>query len=50
MRRLNIQGISNKIDQVGLLLGSHKNRIHVLGISETKLNTTHLDSAFEING
>ena len=50
MGHLNIQGISNKIDQVSLLLGSEKNQIHVLGLSETKLNTNHPDSAFEING
>ena len=50
MGHLNIQGVSNKIDQVGLLLGSDKNQIHVLGLSETKLNDTHPDSAFEING
>ena len=50
MGHLNIQGISNKIDQVSLLLGSEKNQIHVLGLSESKLNTNHPDSAFEING
>ena len=47
---VNIQGVSNKIDQVGLLLGSDKKKIHVQGLSETKLNNTHPDSAFEING
>lgn len=46
MGHLNIQGISNKIDQVRLLLESDKNQIHVLGLSETKLNTLHPDSAF----
>ena len=50
MGHLNIQGISNKIDQVSLLLCSEKNQIHVLGLSESKLNTNHPDSAFEING
>ena len=50
MGHLNIQGVRNKIDQVGLLLGSDKNQIHVLGLSETKLNATHPDLAFEING
>ena len=50
MGHLNIQGISNKIDQVNLLLGSENNQIHVLGLSESKLNTNHPDSAFEING
>ena len=50
MGHLNIQGVSNKIDQVSLLLRSEKNQFHVLGLSETKLNTNHPDSAFEING
>ena len=50
MGHLNIQGISNKTDQVRLLLESDKNQIHVLGFSETKLNATHPDSIFEING
>ena len=50
MGHINIQDISNKIDQVGLLLESDKNLIHVLGLSETKLNAIHPDSAFEVNG
>ena len=50
MRHLNIQGISNKIDQVRLMLESEKNNIHVLGFSETKLNAIHPDSIFEVNG
>ena len=47
---LNIQGISNKIDQVRLLLESDKNQIHVLGLSETKLNSVHPDSVFGVTG
>ena len=35
MGHINIQGLSNKIDQVCLLLESDKNEIHVLGLSET---------------
>ena len=51
MGHINIQGIfNNKIDQIRLLLGSDKNQIHVLGLSETKLNAFHPDTAFEING
>ena len=50
MGHMNIQGLSNKIDQVRLLLESQQNQIHVLGLSETKLNVIHPDSAFEING
>lgn len=50
MGHINIQGVSNKIDQVRLLLESDKNQIHVLGLSESKLNAMHPDSAFEING
>ena len=37
MGHQNIQGISKKIDQIGLL-GSEKNIIHILGLSETKLS------------
>ena len=47
---LNIQGISNKIDQVRLLLESDKNQIHVLGLSETKLNSVHPDSVLGVTG
>ena len=50
MGHMNIQGLSNKMDQVRLLLESDKNQIHVLGLSETKLNDIHPDSVFEING
>ena len=50
MGHINVQGISNKIDQVSLLLESEKNLIHVLGLSETKLNGIHSESVFEING
>ena len=50
MGHINIQGINNKIDQVSLLLESEKNQIHVLGLSETKLNSLHPDSAFQVNG
>ena len=50
MGHINIQVIRNKINQVGLLLESDKNQIHVLGLSDTKLNSVHPDSAFEING
>ena len=50
MGHINIQGLSNKIDQVRLLLESDKNEIHVLGLSETKLNAIHPDSSYEING
>ena len=50
MGHINVQGVSNKIDQVRLLLESDKNLIHVLGLSETKLNGNHPESVFEING
>ena len=36
MGHINIQGVSNKIDQVGLLLD--KNLIHVLGLGQIKKN------------
>ena len=47
---LNIQGISNKIEQLRLLLQCEQNLIHVIGISETKLSQVHPDAAFEITG
>ena len=47
---LNIQGLSNKIDQLKLLLTYEHNDIHTLGISETKLNEKHPDAPFEISG
>lgn len=33
-----------------MLLESDKNAIHVLGLSETKLNAVHPSLAFEVNG
>ena len=50
MGHINIQGVSNKIDQVRLLLESDSNHIHVLGLSETKLNAMHLESFFQVTG
>ena len=50
MGHINIQGLSNKIDQVRLLLESDKNEVYVLCLSETKLNAFHPVSSFEING
>ena len=47
---MNIQGLSNKVDQVKYMLQSDSNRIHMFGISETKLNDYHADSVFEIIG
>ncbi|MEW8548505.1 MAG: endonuclease/exonuclease/phosphatase family protein, partial [Candidatus Thiodiazotropha sp.] len=47
---INIQGLSNKIDQLKLLLQSEKNLIHIFGVSETKLNNIHPDLPFHING
>ena len=43
---LNIQGIQNKIDQLDLLLNSSQN---ILGLSESKLNSSHMNSFFDIN-
>lgn len=50
MGHINIQGISGKIDQVRLLLESDKNKIQILGLSETKLNLMHPDSAVQVSG
>lgn len=47
---LNIQGINNKIDQLKIMLQSNFNKIHMLGLSETKLSDHHAESVFEING
>ena len=41
---LNIQGLTNKIDQLKLLLQFQNNLIHILGISETKLTQKHPDA------
>ena len=46
---LNIQGLSNKIEQLKLLLQYENNLIHILGISETKLNEIHPIRPFEIS-
>ena len=48
MGHLNIQGIQNKNDQIDLLLNSSQNNIHILGLSETKLNCHHMNSIFEV--
>ena len=50
MGHINIQGVSNKTDQVRLLLESDSNYIHVLGLSETKLNAMHLESFLQVTG
>ena len=50
MGHLNIQVLSNKIEQVRLLLQSENNQIHVFGLSESKLSSFHPDSGFLING
>ena len=50
MGHMNIQGISNKIDQVRMLLNSSKNDVHIFGLSETKLHAVHPNSAFMIDG
>ena len=49
MGHLNIQGIQNKIDQLDLLLNSSKNDIDILGLSESKLNSSHMNNFFKIN-
>ena len=46
----NIQGLTNKIDQLKLLLQFKNNLIHILGISETKLTQNHPDALFHIDG
>ena len=47
---LNIQGLTNKIDQLKLLLQFQNNLIHILGISETKLTLNHPYALFHIDG
>lgn len=47
---LNIQGLTNKIDQLKLLLQPEQNLVHILDISETKLNPVHPDAPFNIDG
>ena len=48
MGHLNVQGIQNKIDQIDLLLKSSQNNIQVLGLSESKLNSFHMNHIFEV--
>ena len=48
MGHLNVQGIQNKIDQIDLLLNSSQNNIQVLGLSESKLNSFHMNHIFEV--
>jgi len=45
---LNIQGINTKFDQLQILMSS--NKIDIFGISETKLNDTHITETFSVNG
>ena len=46
---INIQGIQNKFDQIGLMLNNSKNDIHIFGLSETKLKHYHPDNYFFVN-
>ena len=48
MGHLNVQGMQNKIDQIDLLLNSSHNNMQVLGLSESKLNSYHMNALFEI--
>lgn len=48
MCHLNIQGIQNKIEQIDILLNNSVNDIHILGLSESKLNTNHSSTFFTI--
>ena len=47
---INIQGLNNKIDQVRLMLSSEQNKIQLFGLSETKLQSFHPDTIYEIDG
>ena len=47
---INIQGLNNKMDQVRLMLSSDQNKIHIFGLSETKLQSFHPDNIYEIDG
>ncbi|MCG8034833.1 MAG: hypothetical protein JAZ03_22035 [Candidatus Thiodiazotropha taylori] len=46
---INIQGLGNKFDEIKIMLQSNSNKIHILGLSETKLSDLHPDSVFEVN-
>ena len=48
--QLNVQGILGKIDQIKLMLSSKENSIHILGLTETKLNANHNDNLFHCQG
>ena len=47
---INIHGLNNKMDQVRLMLSSDQNKIHIFGLSETKLQSFHPDNIYEIDG
>ena len=48
MGHLNVQVIQNKIEQIDLLLNSSENDIHLVGLSESKLNDSHTSNFFNI--
>ena len=49
---LNLQGMNSKqkFSELSLMLTSKNNNIHVLGISETKLNSDTFTDSLKING
>ena len=47
---LNIAGLSSKFDEFRLMLTSKKNKIDIMGISETKFNENHKTETFLIDG
>ena len=47
---LNSQGLTNKIDQIKIMLNSPLNKIDFFGISETKFNNDHKTEYFHIDG
>ena len=45
-----MNGILSKIDMIQEMFDSLNNNIHVLGVTESKLNSTILDAEVRING
>ena len=46
----NVNGLLSKIDMIREMFDSLNNNIHVLGVTESKLNSTILDAEVRING
>ena len=46
---LNVCHLKNKIDDVNVLINGHQDKVHIFGISETRLDEDIDDSIIQIN-